>query len=83
MDLAKEFEKLLRTQLGVELSENLDDVRGYAVDEPGFDEALAASAASVALKVAEKAVQSADEVDQRIVSLVTGALGIAARALAV
>ena len=96
MNLAEEFERTLRdtgARLGLELNENLDDVREYAaeqmlmlsaaVDEPGYSEVLVAAGLNVALKAAEGAVESADAVDRELVGTVTGMLAVAARALVV
>lgn len=95
MNLAEELERTLRNtaaRLGVELKDNLDDVRGYAsermlhlsgiVDEPGYDEALVAEAVNVALAAAGETVESADDVDRELLGVVGGFLAAGARALA-
>lgn len=95
MNIGQEFERTLRStadRLGVELQENLDEVRVYAsqqmlalaaaVDEPGYDEVLVAAGVNVALKAAHESVESADALDREIVGTIIGALSIGARALA-
>jgi len=94
VNIAEEFERTIRDagdRLGVELSENLDEVRRYAsermlhlssiVDEPGYSEALVAEGINVALQAAGEAVDSADALDRELLGIVTGALAIGARAL--
>lgn len=94
MNIAEEFERTIRDagdRLGVELSENLDEVRRYAsermlhlssiVDEPGYSEALVAEGINVALQAAGEAVDSADALDRELLGIITGALAIGARAL--
>ena len=96
MNLAQEFERILRdtsTRLGVDLKENLDEVRSYAaeqmialslaVDEPGYAEVLVAAGTNVALMAVAAGVESADVLDRELVGTINGALAIGARALIV
>lgn len=95
MNIAQEFERVLADtadRLGVSLGD-LDAVRGYAaermlhlsgiVDEPGYLEALRAEGLNVALMAAGAAVDAADAIDRELVGVVTGLLGMGARALVV
>ena len=93
--LAQEFERTLKgaaDRLGVELADNLDEVKAYAteqmlllaaaVDEPGYDAVLTAATMNVALKAAGAAVVSADAVDRELTATIFGALAMGARAFA-
>ncbi len=80
-------------QIGEGLVDDLDSVSEYAaqraehlstvVGEPGFDQALIAERDSIAIRIAIRAVDSADDFDNRLLAVVRGGLSIAANALRV
>lgn len=83
--------KTAAQEQGRQLAANLDEVRDYArqralhlatiVGQPGYETALKAEAHNVALRAGIAAVQAGDAADQRIIGIITGALGIGARVL--
>lgn len=94
--IGQEFVDLAISQAreaGLELKGNLESVRVYAagrlahlatcVGQPGYAEAVKAEANNVAMEAAAAAIDSADQVDARLVSLFSGALAVGAKALTV
>lgn len=95
-NIGDELGALLREQadqLGVELAGDYNDAVAFAAEraahlstithEPGFDEAVRAERDSVVLRITSLAIERADDVDQRFLSIVGRVLSITARALAV
>ena len=95
MDLSRELEKNIRAaikRIGAEVTEDSEKVRRYiaaellavsaAIDEPGYDEVLAASALNVAMYATESAIEDADAVDRELVGQIMGGIGLAARIIA-
>ncbi len=95
MDFGEDFKALLKDafdEAGKELRIDLNALALYAQEraahlatlagQPGFELALRAERDNVTLRAGIAAVEQADATDQRIVGLIHGALGIAAKALA-
>lgn len=95
MNTTQDFEDLLKDaahETGADLGDSVHAVSLYAseraahlatiVNQPGFDRALRAERDSVALKAGLSVAQDAAGVDQRIVGIIQGALGMLAKALA-
>lgn len=88
-----DFLKEQANELGVELAEDYNEAVVFAAErtahlstitaEPGFDEAVQAERDSVVLRLTSLAIERADDVDQRFLSVVGRVLSITARALAV
>jgi len=80
-------------QLGIELSGDYEEAVQFATEravhlstithEPGFDEAVQAERDSVVLRLTSLAIERADDVDRRFVSIVGRVLSITARAMAI
>lgn len=94
MGLGQEFLTLMvrhADELGVELSGDLQLVRGYAtdrmlhlsriLDQRGYADALDAEVVNVLLVAAGRGVARADALDDRLKALAKGLLGMGARAL--
>jgi len=94
MSLREEFGRLLEdaaSEVGQDLSASIEEVRAYyaqrvyhlasIVGEPGYGEALLAERDAVALKAGINAVAVGDAADMRLLGIIEGALGIAARAV--
>lgn len=93
-DLGKEIEALLRGQatefglelvsdsagLATEIAESVDRL-ALASGEPGYDLAVEAEIDNIALLAGITAVERADAADKRLLSLLQGAIVIAARAV--
>ncbi len=80
-------------EAGVDLAESLTEATAYAaeraehlasiVGEIGFEEAVQAERDSVLLRATSDAIQSADQIDARLLGIVEGAMTLGARAIAV
>lgn len=94
MDVGKELVDALKAaavRLGKDLKGDTDELRTYAaermlhlsgvVGQPGYQEALVAERDNVALKAGLLAVEAADRADAELVGIITGAMGVGARAL--
>lgn len=94
MSIEQEFLRILTdtaNRLGILLEKSGGEVRDYvsgqtrllsrAVDEPGYDRILVAAGLNVASFAAGESVDIADRADAEFIGVVTGALGLAARAL--
>ena len=79
-------------RMGVQLESASDEVRHYiatrveflaqVVDDPDYMEILMTERDNVALKIGLEAVASADAADRELIGIISGALGILARAAA-
>ena len=78
---------------GLALRDDLEAVRIYAaerlahlascVGQPGYAEAVSIEANNVAMQAAIKSIDAADEVDARIIALLSGALAVGAKAISI
>lgn len=78
-------------ELGVELRDNLDDIRAYtaerlhhlalAVGQPGYERAVEAERDNILLRATVEGIESADAIDAKLLAFTTSLLTFGAKAL--